>query len=992
MNKRQPDPAWLEDPAVFAVNRLDACSDHAVFQVEKGDMERSLDGTWKFHFARNLDETIPGFYESDFDFSNWDTIQVPQHIQFAGYLDHHYTNTIYPWDGKEFLRPPHISQTDNAVGSYLTRFSLTEKERQQDVRITFEGVECAFYVWLNGHFVGYSEDSFTPAHFDLTPYIQKENTLAVQVFQRSSASWLEDQDFWRFFGIFRSVKLSFLNKLHIEDIQTRQVIDLENEKATLSIQLKNKQEEPGEVRVFVYDAQHDLVASRTETAHEQNSFEFSIDHPRLWSAEDPYLYFVKIQLANANGIQEQTEIRVGLRKFEMKDGIMTLNGKRIVFRGINRHEFTPETGRVVSRETMEHDAKFMKQHNINAVRTSHYPNSSYWYDLADQYGLYLIDETNLESHGSWQKLGAVKPEWNVPGSLPQWKEAVLDRAKSMYERDKNHASVLIWSCGNESYAGEDILAMADFFRQQDPERLVHYEGCVYTPEYADCTDMHSRMYARPDQIEAYLKTNPKKPFINCEYMHAMGNSLGNLKDYVDLEKKYEKYQGGFIWDYCDQAIAQTENGETVYKYGGDFNDYPTDYNFCGDGIVLADRSKTGKSEELKQLYSPVVLTIEDNGISIENGYLFKTLDDLCLVCTLKRDGKEIQKEVLDLKASPQETVFVPFEWKPCDQPGLWIYTVSAVLKRDQSWASAGHEIGFAQKIQDRRETLPVQNKIEWVEGDGNIGIKGKGFSALFMVQKGLVSLKKGIVELLKGTARPDFFRALTDNDCGAGYGAQMGIWMNAGLFASVKECHWHAIDDCEGCVTFIYSIPFVNDTCRVDFFVNGDGQIRIHMEMEAKEDRPMLPAFGMRVLLQPEFDQLSYIAQGPFDSYSDRDHQKIDVYASTTRNEYVNYLNPQECGNHMDTYRFDLTDGTAQGIGIRSVKKSLQVSALPYSPEELQIADHKEKLPRSQCVVVRILSEQMGVGGDDSWGAPVHEEWLIDQTKKLTMDCALRIL
>ncbi len=245
---------------------------------------------------------------------------------------------------------------------------------------------------------------------------------------------------------------------------------------------------------------------------------------------------------------------------------------------------------------------------------------------------------------------------------------------------------------------------------------------------------------------------------------------------------------------------------------------------------------------------------------------------------------------------------------------------------------------------------------------------------------------------MKGTARPDFFRALTDNDCGAGYGAQMGIWMNAGLFASVKECHWHAIDDCEGCVTFIYSIPFVNDTCRVDFFVNGDGQIRIHMEMEAKEDRPMLPAFGMRVLLQPEFDQLSYIAQGPFDSYSDRDHQKIDVYASTTRNEYVNYLNPQECGNHMDTYRFDLTDGTAQGIGIRSVKKPLQVSALPYSPEELQIADHKEKLPRSQCVVVRILSEQMGVGGDDSWGAPVHEEWLIDQTKKLTMDCALRIL
>lgn len=998
MNANQPTLDWLENPEVFAVNRLAAHSDHPVYARTKNDLERKLDGTWKFSFAPNPSKRKADFYQPGYDVTGWDDIQVPGHIQFAGYLNHHYTNTIYPWDGRDFLRPPYVSKTENAVGSYVTEFLLSEKELEKDIILTFEGVECAFYVWVNGQFVGYSEDSFTPAHFDITPYVKENNTLAVEVYQRSSASWLEDQDFWRFFGIFRSVVLHFEDKMHIADVKISQDIDLENHNARLKVDLKNKLKEDGVLMAALYTADGEMTAYTAAKAEADNTLTFDVNPVHLWSAEDPYLYTLKLALKHEGQIVEQSEIQVGFRKFEMKDGIMQLNGKRILFRGVNRHEFNPYSGRVMSKEMMEEDAKFMKRHNINAVRTSHYPNSSYWYELADKYGFYLIDEANLESHGSWQKLGEVKPEWNVPGSLPEWKEAVVDRARSVYERDKNHPAILIWSCGNESYAGEDILAMASFYRDHDPERLVHYEGCVYTPDFDECTDMHSRMYAKPTDIEEYLKTNPAKPFINCEYMHAMGTSLGNMQEYLDLEKKYEKYQGGFIWDFCDQAIAVEKDGKTVFCYGGDFADYPTDYNFCGNGLVLADRSLTGKSEETKQLYAPLKIEVTENGMKMENEALFDTLSNLALDCITSVDGKVVKTSRLDLSMEPGTTQFIPFSWPEPDANGVWIYTVSAVLKHETLWAQAGYEISFGQRIlkvsdfhskTDQNENKPT---LTLVEGDGNIGVKGDDFAAMFMVQKGLISLKKDGQELLKGTARPDFFRALTDNDMGAGYGSQMGIWMSAGAFTTVTDCKWKQLSEEAVKVSFTYAIPFVNEKCLLDYTVHADGSIDVHMEMKANPDQPMLPAFGLRLYVQPQFDQLTFLAQGPFDSYCDRNHQKIGLYSSTPADEYVNYLNPQECGNHMDTWMFALENQNHQGLAVKADKTPLQFSALEYTPEELQNADHKEKLPLCNDIVVRILSEQMGIGGDDSWGAPVHDQWLIDSSKDLCLDCTIQLI
>ncbi len=991
MKAQQPDLQWLENPEVFEVNRLEAHSDHPVFTEIPGDLNRLLNGKWKFSFASCPSERRKDFYRTDYDASDWDEIEVPMHIQFAGYLDHHYTNTIYPWDGHEFLRPPHVSEKENAVGSYITEFSLTEQERENEVYITFEGVECAFYVWLNGHFVGYSEDSFTPAHFDLTPYIQENNVLAVEVYQRSSASWLEDQDFWRFFGIFRDVKLTFVPKMHIEDVRIIQDTDPENRRAKLTCALKNRLAQSGTCTAALYDAQQSRIAELTAEAESEMEFDFDLEDIHLWSAEDPYLYELRIRLAHEDQTVEQTRISVGFRKFEMKDGLMMLNGKRIVFRGVNRHEFDAKSGRVISRELMEQDAKFMKQHNINAVRTSHYPNSSYWYELADRYGIYLIDEANLESHGSWQKLGEISPEWNIPGSLPEWKDAVVDRARSMVERDKNHPSILIWSCGNESYAGEDILAMADYYRAQNDGRLVHYEGCCYTPEFADCTDMYSRMYYRPDQIEEYLSCDPEKPFINCEYMHAMGNSLGNLQEYIDLEKKYDKYQGGFIWDYVDQSIAEEKDGKTVYRYGGDFSDYPTDYNFCGDGLVLSDRSLTGKSEQLKQLYSPVRLQVSTDGVRVENENLFRSLDGLNLLCTVECDGKTVQKitRALDTPASESEEILI--DWKQPDHPGVWVYTANAILAHNTLWAQAGHELAYGQKVIRIEPQRQAEKKLKLVEGDGNIGMRTDEFSIMFMVQKGLVSIKQDGKELLKGIARPDFFRALTDNDLGAGYGAKSGIWMSAGQFVSVKNCSWKQLDETSAKIWFEYSVPFVNETCILDYTVFSDGTMKVHMEMKASPDRPMLPAFGLRMSLQPSFSQLTYLAQGPYDSYCDRADLKIGLYHSDTTEEYVNYLNPQECGNHMDTYFFKLSDKCHHGLKVESLNQPLQVSALEWSPEELQVADHKEKLPESSSITLRILSEQMGVGGDDSWGAPVRDQWLIDSGKDLVMDCLIEL-
>ena len=607
---------WLTDPEVFRVNRLDAHSDHLCYATEQ-EMERgtsslyqSLDGCWKFAWSQNPSLRPEGFWQEDFDDSRFGTISVPGHIELQGYGQIQYINTLYPWDGRAELRPPEIDWDHTSVGSYVRTFDLEPGLLGKSVCICFQGVERAFYVWLNGHFVGYAEDSFTPSEFDLTPYLrERDNRLCVEVYQHSSASWLEDQDFFRFSGIFRSVVLYAKPQTHVEDLWIRTGLQEDNTTGTFRLRLLVSGP-MGEIHCKIsHPRQGCLFDGRLSLAPEgkylvSQALEFENILP--WSYESPELYRVVLTVLDEQGCAaEWIPYRTGFRRFEKKNGLMLLNGQRLVIRGVNRHEWNPETGRAIGLSDMEKAMETIRKNNINAVRTSHYPNQTPWYHLCDENGIYLMDEANLESHGSWQKLGAVEASWNVPGSLPQWRAAVLDRAESMFQRDKNHVSILFWSCGNESYAGEDILAMADWFRAQDPSRLVHYEGVFHNRAFDAISDVESRMYASPSEIRRYLESHPEKPFLLCEYMHDMGNSLGGMESYIRLEEEFPQYQGGFIWDYMDQALWHKDaSGNRILGYGGDFGDRQSDYAFSGNGIVFADGREKPAMQEVRYWYAP----------------------------------------------------------------------------------------------------------------------------------------------------------------------------------------------------------------------------------------------------------------------------------------------------------------------------------------------------------------------------------------------------
>ena len=607
--------ALLADPEIFQQNRLPFHAHFADQTSPEMPLTVSLDGEWNFRYAENL--TAP--------FTDWDTLTVPGFIQMQSlqkpgkpYGTPHYVNTQYPWDGHEKLRPGEIPQDYNPIGEYQRSFTLPESWASCYLRLN--GADSAAAVWCNGVYIGYTEDTFTPAEFDMTAAVHPgENTLTVQVYRFSSGSWLEDQDFWRMSGLFRSVELFTKPEVHLEDVFVKQSFADDFSSAAVTFDCKVSgagtvvggvqwQEQSAEVgEPAEYDSGvvfgKGEVAPDVEEDVQDVSFTFAVTDPALWSAEQPNLYEAEIALLREGALVERTGLKVGLRKFELKDRQMLLNGKRIVFKGVNRHEWNADRGRAIGADDMHAAMAVFKKNNINAVRTCHYPDQSLWYDLCDRNGIYMIDETNLESHGSWQKLGAVEPSWNVPGSLPEWKDCVVDRARSMFERDKNHAAVLIWSCGNESYAGEDILAMSQFFHDHDPGRLVHYEGVFHCRAFDAISDMESRMYAKPWEIREYLESHPKKPFILCEYMHDMGNSLGGMESYVRLADEFDQYQGGFIWDYMDQALRHTDAlGRSVLGYGGDFADRNTDYNFSGNGIVYADGAEKPAMQDVRYWY------------------------------------------------------------------------------------------------------------------------------------------------------------------------------------------------------------------------------------------------------------------------------------------------------------------------------------------------------------------------------------------------------
>ena len=626
------DMKWLDNPEVFKVNQLEPHSDHCYYldysdmKKEKNPLLQSLNGQWEFAYSKNVMERPVDFYKDTFDTSGFDKIMVPGHIELAGYDKIRYINTMYPWEGKEYHRGAYSMEATgaekgmfseakyNPVGSYIKYFDLQKSMCGKRIHICFEGVEEAMYLWLNGQFIGYAEDSFTPSEFDLTPYIrEKGNVLAVQVHKMSTAAFLEDQDFFRFFGIFRNVTLKAIPDVHLEDVWFKPVLNQDNESGSVSVSMKVSATDSQNVTAgfILKDREENILVEKSlqlnkENNHLEGTICVDLESVKLWDNHNPYLYHAYIELKAEDGsLAEVIPYDIGFRRIEIIDKVVYLNGKRLVITGVNRHEWNARTGRCIGIEDMKADISCMLRNNINSVRTCHYPDQIPWYYMCDDAGIYVMAETNLESHGSFQKLGAIEPSCNVPGSIPQWRDAVLERAKNNFETFKNHTSILFWSLGNESYAGDDIEAMNVYFAEKQDGRLVHYESSYYNRAYEDTiSDLETRMYAKPEDVEEYLNNSPKKPYILCEFMHDMGNSMGGLGSYMKLIDKYDMYHGGFIWDFIDQAIMVKDSvtGKDVLRYGGDFDDKPADYEFSANGIVFADRKEKPAMQEVRYYY------------------------------------------------------------------------------------------------------------------------------------------------------------------------------------------------------------------------------------------------------------------------------------------------------------------------------------------------------------------------------------------------------
>lgn len=1026
--------SWLEDLGVVYKNRLSAHSDHEFFVTDdnKKELVKNLDGTWKVRIWANPYEVPQEFFENGGYKENYifgvepagfQNITVPGHLQLQGHGQIQYINTMYPWDGRDNLRPPFISKRENLTAVYLLDFTAEELWHVNPAQyvLRFEGAESAIAVWLNGQFVGYAEDSFTPSEFDVTPFLKEKNRLTVINFLRSKSSWIEDQDMWRFSGLFRSVYLIAKPKTHVQDVFVHARAD-----GTFRADFSIWGENPATIDVVLKDKQSVPVFEQ-ELAGDVRNVEYVLEKAHLWSGEDPYLYELDLVCKDdKERIIETARTKVGFRTFAMEDGVMKLNGKRIIFRGVNRHEFNMNRGRAITKDDMLRDIKILKTNNINAVRTCHYPNQSLWYQLCDENGIYLIDETNMESHGSWQKLGVCEPSWNVPGSDPAWAEVVLDRAKSMLERDKNHPSVLIWSCGNESYAGEDIRNMTRYFHETDPDRLVHYEGVFWNRDFDDISDMESRMYAKPQDIVEYLENDPKKPYISCEYMHAMGNSVGGMKLYTDLEDKYEKYQGGFIWDYIDQALMQEMPDHTRHlAYGGDFDERATDYCFCTDGIVYADRTISPKMAEVKQLYAPVSITIEEHGFIVENRNLFSDLSGYIFKAKLSHEGKTVRSVEYTLECEPGKCVragLPKIEEKDIG-PGEFVITVSCRLKKAGLCGEMGHEVAFTQKVLDfwdetaqipSRATDEQKAKFEVIEGDINLGVRGVTplnvpfFMMFSKSEGGIISYVYDGTEYVTRTPKLTFFRAYTDNEKGRG-----AEYEDAGWLAATRGNHYvpgsfkyEYVDDGVKIMTSHASKYPEKFVCKIIYTVKNDGTMLVEAEYPGITAEESMPQFGMEWKLKKDLTNVRYYGYGPEENYIDRmNGVRLDLFETTPEKSLAPYLIPQECGNHegvrfLELYHEDVkakakaaqlfglaNAGTVRtGIRIEAHPELISFSCLPVSALSLEEAMHGYELPEKSYTWLRLTSCTQGVGGDDSWGAPLQDAFKLSakESRKLS--------
>ncbi len=1022
------DFAKVKDPTFFAENVLPP---HAGFRTYasreeslagESSLAMKLDGIWKFAYAKNYASAIPGFEKAEYDCGGWDDIHVPAHIQMEGYDVPQYANIQYPWDGREEVKLGEIPQRFNPVASYVKYFELPVAMQDKPIYIEFEGVESGMALWLNGSYVGYTEDSFSAHAFDLTPYLQPGvNKLAVQVFKWTSSSWCEDQDFFRFSGIFRSVWLYAIPAVHLEDVSIKTLFERDDlTHAVLEVALRTQG--AGTAQLTLRKDGTEVFSEKIALKDGSTLLRHPVENPHLWSAEDPALYELEIGLLDEAGrLTEVTGQKVGFRKFEMKNNRMLLNGKRIVFKGANRHEFSSITGRAVGVHTHEErvqDIITMKRHNINAVRTSHYQNQDELYDLCDTYGLYMIAENNLETHGTWDVyMGGVRGiEGVLPNDKPEWKAMMFDRLNATYQRDKNHPSVLIWSLGNESFGGETLLEMSRMIHQLDDTRLVHYESVVNDPRFPETTDVESHMYSSVKDIREYLAQGDKRPYIECEYSHAMGNSCGALHKYTELaDQENCGYQGGFIWDYIDQSIWKKDRyGKWFQAYGGDFGDRPTDYNFSGNGIVYGgDRTPSPKMQEVKFCYQNIAVSVTADGFEVWNKNLFTSTDAYDCFALLHRDGKQVQEKKLDgIAVAPESRAGFSLPFPIPSASGEYALTISFRLKDDTLWAKAGHEVAFGQSVVANIKPETVRKTVPFtiMQGTHNIGVRGENFDVLFSdLNGGLTSYRYAGKEMMQEIPHPNFWRAPADNDCGNNMGGVRGQWKLASLYATTKgigkpvqgiypglvfyQNPLYEVEADSVVVTYRYNLQTSPAAeCSLQYRVFGDGRIQTTLHYDPVEGLAAMPEFGVLFKIDADYDTVEWYGNGPAETYWDRQHgAKLGVYRNKVADNMARYLVPQECGAKTAVRWAKVVDRKGRGLLFTAdAEKPMMFSALPYTPHEMENAKHPYELPPVHYTVIRAIGTQMGVGGDDSWGANVHPEYIPDVTKPMEFTFTFR--
>lgn len=984
-----------KDPRINAVNRAPMHSNYFAYEsadvAQKGIKENSvnfmsLNGNWKFFWVKDAESRPTDFWKVGFNDKGWNTLPVPGLWELHGYGNPIYVNIGYAWRNQFENNPPHVPTENNNVGSYRKEIIIPASWKGKDIIAHFGSVTSNMYLWVNGKYVGYSEDSKLEAEFNLTPYLKpgQKNLIAFQVFRWCDGTYLEDQDFFRYSGVGRDCYLYARDKKHIEDIRVTPDLDNEYKNGFLNIALNLKGN--GKVNLILKDASGKEVASiQTTKGHAT----IEVENPHKWTAETPYLYTL---YASLEGSKEVIPVKVGFRKVELKGAQLLVNGQPILIKGANRHELDPDGGYVISRERMIQDIQIMKQFNLNAVRTSHYPNNNLWYELCDQYGLYVVAEANIESHGMGygEQTLAKRDDYAL---------AHMERNQRNIQRSFNHPSVIIWSLGNEAGYGPNFEAAYDWIKEEDPSRLVQYEQSGRTGK----TDIYCPMYLGYNRSEEYSKNEQyQKPLIQCEYAHAMGNSEGGFKEYWDIIRKYPKYQGGFIWDFVDQSVRWTgKNGKMIYAYGGDFNRFDaSDINFCDNGLISPDRVPNPHMYEVGYFYQNIWTSptnIQNGEISIFNENFFRDLSAYYLEWQLLKGGKVMRSgRVEDLNVAPQQTAKIKLPIGKICQCSEWLLNVSYKLKNTEGLLNAGHIVAKQQLVLNpyKSPSMELKNQAKsnlaiveptLDENDKRyLIVNGENFRIEFDKTNGYLSKYQvsGLDMLKEGSyLQPNFWRAPTDNDFGASLQVKYAVWKNPKIkLISMQQ----RIDEQQAIIEATYELPEASAKLFLTYTINNEGAIKVTQKMTTDKNAKVanLFRFGMQMQMPRSFDKVEYYGRGPVENYIDRkSNADLGIYKQSVSEQFYPYIRPQENGTKSDIRWWKTLNAAGHGIQLVAAEP-FSASALHYTIESLDEGLYK-KQGHSQEVEEADLTNfcfdkiQAGLGCEDSWGRIARPEYQV---------------